>query len=77
MASKSDSKQVIVSIAGVFDAFVRPVRDEEDLRRDVALRARFSAMYANYGTVAYFARLAAPCQPARFIDAAPAARRAA
>lgn len=57
MASKSDSKQVIVSIAGVFDAFVRAVRAyEEDLRRDVALRARFSAMYANYGTVAYFAR---------------------
>ena len=30
---KSDSKQVIVSIAGVFDAFVRAVRAyEEDLR---------------------------------------------
>jgi len=54
---KSDSKQVIVSIAGVFDAFVRAVRAyEEDLRRDVDLRARFSAMYAKYGTVAYFVR---------------------
>ena len=54
---KGDSKQVIVSIAGVFDAFVRAVRAyEEDLRRDIDLRARFSAMYANYGTVAYFAR---------------------
>ena len=37
MASKSDSKQVIVRIAGVFDAFVRTVSAyEEDLRRDVA-----------------------------------------
>ena len=32
VASKNDSKQVIVSIAGIFDAFVRAVRAyEEDL----------------------------------------------
>jgi len=57
VASKSDSKQVIVRIAGVFDAFVRAVSAyEEGLRRDVAPSGRFSAMHANYGTVAYFAR---------------------
>ena len=56
---RSDVKQVIVSIAGVFKGFVRAVNEyERDLRADTELQRRFETMFEKYGEIQFFLRAA-------------------